>query len=147
MEALRGIRRDLIRGGLRPGSRARQTHSLTTEAIVAYRSTPIRSTFGVSKQHKKNISIGANKARHVRKLTRVHNSAIPQSFHIESFLFGESREDDGPTSLCHEPHSTNVVFGRRRRRTSLTETVSKIGATTFELVKPVVNSDKDGSSP
>ncbi|GBP56740.1 hypothetical protein EVAR_36994_1 [Eumeta japonica] len=29
-------------------------------------------------------------------------------------------------SLYHEPHSTDVVFGRRRRRTSLTQIISQI---------------------
>ncbi|GBP76786.1 hypothetical protein EVAR_36634_1 [Eumeta japonica] len=31
--------------------------------------------------------------------------------------------------LYHEPHSTDVVFGRRRRRMFLTQTVSQISAT------------------
>ncbi|GBP35275.1 Zinc finger BED domain-containing protein 5 [Eumeta japonica] len=44
--------------------------------------------------------------------------------------------------LGHEPHSTNLVFGRHRRRTPLTQIVSQISATTFELVKPVINSGK-----
>ncbi|GBP65129.1 hypothetical protein EVAR_29793_1 [Eumeta japonica] len=38
--------------------------------------------------------------------------------------------------------STDVVFGRRRRRTFFTEIVSQIIATTFELVKLVTNSGK-----
>ncbi|GBP25806.1 hypothetical protein EVAR_94826_1 [Eumeta japonica] len=38
-------------------------------------------------------------------------------------------------SLYHGPRSTDVVFGRPRRRTSLTQIVSQISATTFELVK------------
>ncbi|GBP39258.1 hypothetical protein EVAR_22664_1 [Eumeta japonica] len=40
-------------------------------------------------------------------------------------------------SLYHEPHSANAVFGRRRRRTSLAQIISKIIATAFKLVKPV----------
>ncbi|GBP30893.1 hypothetical protein EVAR_28531_1 [Eumeta japonica] len=50
-----------------------------------------------------------------------------------------------PVSLYHELHSTDVVFGRRRRRTSLAKTVGQISATTFELVKPVMNGDKGWS--
>ncbi|GBP15735.1 hypothetical protein EVAR_93923_1 [Eumeta japonica] len=48
-------------------------------------------------------------------------------------------------SLYDVPYSTNVVFGRRHRRTSLTQIVSQIRATTFEFVKPVINSDKGWS--
>ncbi|GBP52194.1 hypothetical protein EVAR_87579_1 [Eumeta japonica] len=40
----------------------------------------------------------------------------------------------------HESHSTDVVFGYRRRRTSLTQIVSQINLATFRLVKPVTNS-------
>ncbi|GBP50508.1 hypothetical protein EVAR_25205_1 [Eumeta japonica] len=44
-----------------------------------------------------------------------------------------------------EPHSTGVVVGRRRRRTSFTQTVSEISVTTFELVKPVIGSGQGWS--
>ncbi|GBP78773.1 Facilitated trehalose transporter Tret1 [Eumeta japonica] len=44
--------------------------------------------------------------------------------------------------LYHEPHSTDAVFDRYRRRTSLTQIVSHIIATMLELVKPVINSSK-----
>ncbi|GBP29686.1 hypothetical protein EVAR_13609_1 [Eumeta japonica] len=43
-------------------------------------------------------------------------------------------------SAYHELHSTNFVSGRRRRRTSLVQIVSEISTTTFELVKPDINS-------
>ncbi|GBP73381.1 hypothetical protein EVAR_60615_1 [Eumeta japonica] len=46
------------------------------------------------------------------------------------------------TNLCHKPHNTDVAFGRRRRRTPLTQIVNQISAATFELVKPVINSGK-----
>ncbi|GBP27434.1 hypothetical protein EVAR_17136_1 [Eumeta japonica] len=36
--------------------------------------------------------------------------------------------------------SIDVVFDRRRRRMSLTQFVSQISATTFELIRPVINS-------
>ncbi|GBP39964.1 hypothetical protein EVAR_39192_1 [Eumeta japonica] len=38
--------------------------------------------------------------------------------------------------------SIDVVFGRRHRRMFLTQVVSQISATTFELLKTVINSDK-----
>ncbi|GBP45104.1 hypothetical protein EVAR_33209_1 [Eumeta japonica] len=41
-----------------------------------------------------------------------------------------------------EPHSTDIVFGRRRTRTSLAQIVSQISAITFEIVKSVINSAK-----
>ncbi|GBP55508.1 hypothetical protein EVAR_36231_1 [Eumeta japonica] len=44
---------------------------------------------------------------------------------------------------CHELHSIDGVFGRRRRRSSLMLIVSQASATAFVLVKPVVNSDKN----
>ncbi|GBP14960.1 hypothetical protein EVAR_6612_1 [Eumeta japonica] len=50
-----------------------------------------------------------------------------------------SARGDSFVSLYHEPHSTDV-FSRRRRRTTLTQIVSQISGTTFELVKPVINS-------
>ncbi|GBP48314.1 hypothetical protein EVAR_34807_1 [Eumeta japonica] len=50
------------------------------------------------------------------------------------------------SSLYHEPHSADAVSGGRRRRTSLTHIVSRITATTSELVKPVVNSGRGWSS-
>ncbi|GBP29950.1 hypothetical protein EVAR_18430_1 [Eumeta japonica] len=46
-----------------------------------------------------------------------------------------------PANLCIASR-TDEVFGRRRRRTSLMQIVSQINATTFELVEPVINSDK-----
>ncbi|GBP79322.1 hypothetical protein EVAR_99545_1 [Eumeta japonica] len=48
-------------------------------------------------------------------------------------------------SLYHEPHRTEIVFDCRRRRTSLTQIVSQISATTFELFKPFTNSGKESS--
>ncbi|GBP08810.1 hypothetical protein EVAR_78217_1 [Eumeta japonica] len=44
--------------------------------------------------------------------------------------------------VVKEMIESDVVFGRRRRRTSLTQIVSRISATTLELVKPVINSGK-----
>ncbi|GBP42018.1 hypothetical protein EVAR_95017_1 [Eumeta japonica] len=43
-------------------------------------------------------------------------------------------------SPYHEPRSTDIVFGRPRRRTSFTQIVSQINVTTYELVKPITNS-------
>ncbi|GBP84628.1 hypothetical protein EVAR_65553_1 [Eumeta japonica] len=48
-------------------------------------------------------------------------------------------------SLYRESHSTDVLFGRRRRKNSLTEIVSQISVITFELVKPVINSSNGWS--
>ncbi|GBP28507.1 hypothetical protein EVAR_22970_1 [Eumeta japonica] len=54
----------------------------------------------------------------------------------------DCKVDHSFASLYHEPHGTDVVFGRRRRRTSHTQIVSQIRVTTFEFVKPVTNSGK-----
>ncbi|GBP40422.1 hypothetical protein EVAR_25274_1 [Eumeta japonica] len=45
-------------------------------------------------------------------------------------------------SVNHEPQSTDVAFDRRRRRTYLTQIVSQINATAFEIMKSVINSGK-----
>ncbi|GBP09648.1 hypothetical protein EVAR_76623_1 [Eumeta japonica] len=45
----------------------------------------------------------------------------------------------GAVNLYHEPLIADVILDRRHRRTSLTQIVSQISATTFELLKPVVN--------
>ncbi|GBP76189.1 hypothetical protein EVAR_54945_1 [Eumeta japonica] len=45
-------------------------------------------------------------------------------------------------NLNNEPRSTDVVFGRCRKRMSLTWIVSQVDATMFELVEPVINDSK-----
>ncbi|GBP46430.1 hypothetical protein EVAR_95130_1 [Eumeta japonica] len=42
-------------------------------------------------------------------------------------------------SFYHEPHTIDVV-GHRHRRTSVTQIVSQISATSFKLIKPVIDS-------
>ncbi|GBP20310.1 hypothetical protein EVAR_10571_1 [Eumeta japonica] len=48
-------------------------------------------------------------------------------------------------SFYHGPHSANIIFDRRHRRTSLTLIISQSDATTFELVKPIINSGEGWS--
>ncbi|GBP29411.1 hypothetical protein EVAR_22023_1 [Eumeta japonica] len=48
------------------------------------------------------------------------------------------RDNESCFSLYYE-----VVFGRRHKRTSLTQIVSQITANTFKLVKPVTNSGRE----
>ncbi|GBP18644.1 hypothetical protein EVAR_14414_1 [Eumeta japonica] len=48
-------------------------------------------------------------------------------------------------SHCHEPHSTDIVFDHRRRRTSVRQIVSQISTTTCELVKLVINPGREWS--
>ncbi|GBP38324.1 hypothetical protein EVAR_36276_1 [Eumeta japonica] len=55
------------------------------------------------------------------------------------------KKDKSFVSLYHEPHSTDVLFGCRRRRTYFTQIVGEISAITFEVSKPVINSDNGGS--
>ncbi|GBP09868.1 hypothetical protein EVAR_92422_1 [Eumeta japonica] len=53
-----------------------------------------------------------------------------------------SKDEQYATSLYYEPHSTEVVFGRRRRRTFFTQIIGQISGITFELVKSIVSSVK-----
>ncbi|GBP56513.1 hypothetical protein EVAR_42706_1 [Eumeta japonica] len=50
-----------------------------------------------------------------------------------SELRGSRQELARDMNFYHEPHSIDVVFGRRRRRTSLTQIVRQISATTFKV--------------
>ncbi|GBP33814.1 hypothetical protein EVAR_25415_1 [Eumeta japonica] len=70
----------------------------------------------------------------------LHHFAAPINM-TEFLSFGQI------ISLCQEPHSTDVLVGRRHRRTTLTQivNVNYISATTFELVEPVMNSGKGWS--
>ncbi|GBP36724.1 hypothetical protein EVAR_24727_1 [Eumeta japonica] len=57
-------------------------------------------------------------------------------------FFPNLLQDKGPTIISGLDHEPDVVFGRRRRRTSFAHIVSQISATVFELVNPVINSSK-----
>ncbi|GBP16974.1 hypothetical protein EVAR_101989_1 [Eumeta japonica] len=91
---------------------------------------------------------------HARRLFIIsfQNSSLDVSISVTNFVMiaRPSKHIDllvghSFVSLYHEPLSTDVVFGRRRKRTSLSQIVSQISATTFELVNSVINSGKGWS--
>ncbi|GBP22989.1 hypothetical protein EVAR_15663_1 [Eumeta japonica] len=71
----------------------------------------------------------------------MHRYRVP----IDAYLSLFKSAGHSFVSFYHDPHTTDVIFGRRRRMMSLAQTISQISATTFKLVESVVNSDKGWS--
>ncbi|GBP32397.1 hypothetical protein EVAR_81204_1 [Eumeta japonica] len=79
---------------------------------------------------------------------RCHDEGDSQCEFVFPELFPKQDADTWHSflSLYHKPHSIDVVFGRRRRSTYLTQIIIQISEITFELVKPVLNATRDEAS-
>ncbi|GBP09360.1 hypothetical protein EVAR_5786_1 [Eumeta japonica] len=96
------------------------------------------------------FGLNARKSLSTRE-ARTRRSSARTQFEFSSRIVNFARSPRPPCldrarviakRVYHEQYSTDVVFGRRCRRMSLTQIVCQISVTRFELVKPVTNNGK-----